>query len=203
MQESGSRLTRQQIDRLGNMSIFLAKNTYEPSKTKILKLVYLCEEWFVKKFASPFIGLPFHAWQFGPVQKELYVNLGVPELEEGTSILANYIKPIDFGNKHFQISPLSEFNDDEFSDDEIAIMEQVASNYKYSEAKDLVFITHKLTSLWYKTVIRENGLIERFDKSIQKTSELQLDFSELLESNKAKEFYLEQVEMLSFSNSLK
>ncbi len=58
-------LTIDQIEKLGNTASFFAQNINGLNKTKLLKLVYLSEELFVKKHASPFLGLPFHAWKLG------------------------------------------------------------------------------------------------------------------------------------------
>ncbi len=199
-------LTLDQIEKLGNTALFFAHNIYELNKTKLLKLVYLCEEYFVKKYAAPFLGLPFQAWQFGPVQKELFVNLdpeSILELNQKQSILSDYITVTLEGNNRYHIKPLKEFQDDNFSDDEISIMEHIAQTYKYHDANNLISITHKGTSLWYNTVIKEIGLMDRFEKKIQAVSDIKLDFADLLEGEPAKNYYYSQLEMLEFSNSLK
>src|SRR5690606_29544572 len=106
--------------------------------------VYLCEEYFVKKYATPFVGVQFEAWQFGPVQQELYANLD--GLESTNSSLSNYITYYKEGDKTY-ISKLKDFDDSEFSDDEINIMSQIASKYKYNSASELIYVTHKKNSL--------------------------------------------------------
>ena len=199
-------LTYNQVQKLGNTAVFFAKNILDLNKTKLLKLVYLCEELFVKKYASPFLGLPFYAWKFGPVQKELYINIDPSliseEAPEHPSLLADYIATRKAGNS-YQVIALKEFNDDDFSDDEISIMNHIAQTYKNHGGSMLVSLTHKDTSLWYRTVIKEAGLLERFEKQIQSASDLTLDFADLLDDEDAKNFYYSQLEMLEFSNSLK
>ena len=207
MKKKVETLTIDQVEKLGNTAIFFAQNIYELNKTKLLKLVYLSEELFVKKHASPFLGLPFQAWQFGPVQKELYFNLD-PNLinsdsDDRPSILADYIAMSKKANGNYIVKPRKNFSDDNFSDDEMSTISHIADTYKNHDAKQLVFITHKGTSLWYKTIIKENGLLERFEKKIQSTSDITLDFADLLESESAKEFYYSQLDLLEYSNSLK
>jgi len=199
-------LTADQIDKMGNVAVFFAEHISELNKTKLLKLVYLTEELFVKKHATPFLGLPFHAWKFGPVQKELYVNLDptlISENKHERSVLADYITVEQAINGTFLIRPLKTFDDGDFSDDEIATMSHIATTYKYHDGNQLIFITHKGTSLWYKTIIKEDGLWERFEKQLQSTSDVVLDFADLIENPEIKEFYYNQMEILRFSNSLK
>lgn len=200
-------LTSDQVEKLGNTAIFFAENINELNKTKLLKLVYLTEELFVKKHATPFLGLPFHAWKFGPVQKELYVNLDPSIIsktsEERPSMLADYITMEKGLNETYLIKPLKPFCDDNFSDDEISTLTHISQAYKYHDGKQLVFITHKGTSLWYKTVIKEDGLYEKFEKQLQSTSDIVLDFADLIERDEIKEFYYNQIDLLEYSNSLK
>jgi len=74
------------------------------SKTKLLKLLYLLEEFSVKKYHVPFLDLKFEVWQAGPVAKDVFVDLSQDEpvmLKEFVSIdcnnfngvTATYIKP--------------------------------------------------------------------------------------------------------------
>ncbi len=43
--------------KLGNLAVYLATNTEMPSKTKLLKLIYLVEESFALKHHTPFWAL--------------------------------------------------------------------------------------------------------------------------------------------------
>jgi uncharacterized phage-associated protein len=199
-------LAAHQIEKMGNVAVFFATHIYELNKTKLLKLVYLAEELFVKKHATPFLGLPFHAWKFGPVQKELYVNLDPESIanktDENLSILSGYIT-MDNSSGTYVIKPLKTFNDDNFSDDEVATLEHISSAYKYHDGNQLIFITHKGHSLWYKTVVKEAGLLERFEQQLQSTSDIILDFGDLFEDPSYKEMYYSQMDIFEFSNSLK
>lgn len=185
---------------MGNVATYFAENTNELSKTKLLKLVYLAEELFVKNHATPFLGVPFYAWQFGPVQRELWANLD-PSLK-GSSLISEFVSNEFDGNKYL-VKPLKAFNDDEFSEDEMLILQHIAQEFKFHDAQHLVFITHKGTSLWHKTVSKEDGLMERFESRKQTTSDIILDFGDLIERKEIRDFYYNQLEMLDFNNSLK
>lgn len=199
-------LSPDQINRMGQVAIFFAHNTYELTKTKLLKLVYLAEELFVKKHASPFLGVPFNAWQFGPVQKELWVNLDPTLINadgDSSGILSKYLTVTKDANNRYFIKSDCAFCDDEFSEDEIATLTHIAEEYKYHEAQHLVFITHKGSSLWYKSVIKVPGLMDQFERKEATVSDVILDFGELFENSDIKDFYYSQLDLLEYSKSLK
>ena len=188
------------------MAVYFAENTVGLTKTKLLKLVYLSEELFVKKHAFPFLGVPFHAWQFGPVQPELWANLDTTgDTNEPTnfSILSDYITLSQDFEGRYRIKGLKKFDDGEFSDDEISTLEHISDQYKFHDGRDLKFITHKGLSLWYKTVIKENGLLDRFESKKQTISNIVLDFADLFEDENIKQFYYGQMDLLEYTNLLK
>ena len=59
------------IEKLGNAVVYIAERVPDLSKTKLLKLLYFMEEYSVKRFHTPFLGLPFEVWQSGPVVKDV------------------------------------------------------------------------------------------------------------------------------------
>lgn len=56
--------------KLGNAIVFIASRVGQLSKTKLLKLLYLMEEYMVKRYHTPFLAIPYEVWQAGPVAKE-------------------------------------------------------------------------------------------------------------------------------------
>ena len=69
------RLTLADRNKIGNAVVYIAERVPNLSKTKLLKLLYLMEEYSVKRFQTPFLGLPFEVWQAGPVVKDLFIDL--------------------------------------------------------------------------------------------------------------------------------
>lgn len=61
--------------KLGNTLVFIADRVDQLSKTKLLKLLYLMEEYMVKRYHVPFLALPFEVWQAGPVVKDVFIDL--------------------------------------------------------------------------------------------------------------------------------
>lgn len=188
--------TRDQIDKLGNGIIFLCEKMGPLPKTKLLKLLFLIEELSVKKYGLPVFGLRFDVWKLGPVPEDLFY-----ELSSEPNILKKYIGR-EFKNSSYVISPKIKFSDDEFNDIELRLLEDVAARFKKQNSYQLIHLTHREHSLWHRTA-SENGLIERFNKGLTTSSDVQIDFLKAIEGepdkvelyNSHKEF-LEQIKRL-------
>jgi uncharacterized phage-associated protein len=189
--------TTQQIEKLGNALIYLSNGVSELSKTKILKLLFLIEEQSIKKHGYPFFGFNFELWQFGPVLKEVHTDL----TSETLYFLSDYIKRDPYDQSMYQAA--AEFNDSEFSDWDIEILDSMILFAKNKLAKDFVAITHAEGSLWKKTAIKF-GVLEDLESRRIATTDHLIDFSMLFDDNdELKERYLMAVENLNAIHSLK
>lgn len=192
-----NQLTHQQVQKLGNTIIYLAANVGELSKTKILKLLFLLEESSVKRFGYPFFGLNFQIWKLGPVLKEVYIDLS----EETPNLLKDFIERDPFDEKIYVAK--SEFNDDQFSDNDIYLLEKIKDFARHKTAKDLINYTHEENSLWRKSAIK-NGILQELESAEVNSTEHVIDFSLLFENDgDLKERYLESLENLEFIHHLK
>ena len=141
-------MTREQIDKIGNTLIYLSKNTRNLTITKALKLLYMLEEEAIKKTGIPFFNINFEAWKYGPVAPDVYSNLN----DKDNFKFNKYIKIVK--NK---IQPVAEFSDDEFTDYEIKILEQLSNKYKNKPANYLTKKLHDKNSLWTKVYIKNSN----------------------------------------------
>src|SRR6266700_6732546 len=128
--------SKNQIEKLGNAFIFLCEKIIavgeSVSKTHLLKLIFIVEEISVKKYGLPFFDLRFDVWKLGPVSKDLYY-----ELSEEPTLLSEYIN-IKTINGNTIVEPKKAFSDDEFNDNEIALIEQISDRFLYCTAKELI-----------------------------------------------------------------
>jgi len=194
---ANNKYTSDQIDKLGNALIYLIERMGSLPKTSLLKLVYIIEEKSIEKRSMPFFNLDFEVWQFGPVCQNLYV-----EFTEEPTILKNYIKKRSTTNS-FVFDKVSNFNDDEFSDSDIALLDEIINEFSGANCSDLVQYTHRENSLWYNTA-KANGVLEALLKEETHTTDLKIDFTELMKDEPSKlGFYNEHKEFLSFVSSLK
>ena len=189
-------LNKYQFDKLGNTVVFLAKNVGDFGKTKALKLLFLLEETSIKKYGVPFFGFNFKVWQFGPVVGEVYNDLNNRDLP----LLSKYIKRVEANTDEFEA--VVEFNDDEFSNNDISFMNEIVSFARNKNATDLVNFTHGKGSLWLKAA-EENNLLEGFEKKTVTTTDILIDFSSLVKDDDyLKERYESSLEFIQFNNLL-
>lgn len=189
--------TTHQIEKLGNTLIYLAKGVSELSKTKILKLLFLIEEASIKRHGYPFFGFNFEVWQFGPVLKEVHAELSNQEL----SVLGEYIKRASWNPSIYLAA--KEFNDDEFSDWDMEILNSMIAFSKNKIAKDFVEITHEPDSLWAQTATKY-GVLDDLENQKRATTDYLIDFTLLFPDNEElKERYKLAVENINAINSLK
>lgn len=188
--------TKDQIEKIGNTIIYLCKEIPNINKTKILKILFLLEEASIKKYCQPFFGVDFQLWQHGPVIKDIFIDFAE---ENNFELLKSFIKKDASG--HFV--PKIEFNDDQFSDNDILLLEKTIAYAKPLTAKRLVDITHSQNSLWRKSAIK-HGVLEILEKKLKTSTESTIDFSLLFEEdNNNKELFIDKLESLEFINQLK
>lgn len=187
----------QQIEKLGNTLVYLANGVSELNKTKILKLLFLIEETSIKKNGYPFFGFNFELWQFGPVLKEVYADLST----DSVSFLNDYIQKDKYDPSLYVA--VKEFNDDEFSDWDLEVLEYIIKFAKNKIARDLVEITHAKDSLWTKTALKY-GVLEDLELKKVTTTDYLIDFGLLFEDNEdLKNRYQAAVENLHSVTALK
>lgn len=178
--------------RLGNIMVFIAKNAEKPCKTKVLKLIYLMEERWVLVTHTPFTGLPFEVWQHGPVEKDVFVDLS-----DGPTLLHDFVAMRNDGDGTY-MEALADFDEDEFSDNELRMMADVMNKYGAMTASELVALTHRENSLWYREA-KDHGLLDYFKNSRCNSSDVTIDFSKALSPCDA-EFYAESLNSHNAAN---
>lgn len=191
-----NKYSRNQIDKLGNGLIYLIEKMGFLPKTSLLKLVYILDEYSVKKRGFPMFNLQYEIWKYGPVCQDLYI-----EFNDGASLLKEYIKS-EVVNNSAQISPINAFNDDEFSDSDIALFDEIIAAFSGKNTNYLVDYTHQKNSLWYTTA-QKNGVLEALLKEEINATDFKIDFADLVAHDENKlAFYNDHLEFLNFTASL-
>jgi uncharacterized phage-associated protein len=190
-------LSKTEIEKIGNAIVFFAERIPDLSKTKLLKLIYLSEEMSVRNFKIPMLNLDFDIWQAGPVSREIFIDLS----DEQPSLFSEFIvtKVVD---EAVYVVPKTAFSDDEFSDNEIQILETICRKFGNMSAKKLVEYVHRKNSLWH-IMAKEKGLLEAFNLGLTNSSDEKIDFTRILDKSGI-DAYLEQVqfkELVSAINS--
>jgi len=190
-------LTKYQIDKIGNSIIHLGDSVSELSKTKLLKLLFLLEEKSIQDYGTPFFGVDFKIWQFGPVAPPLFEGL----TESENKFLSDYIQK----NKFDEYEGKKEFVDDEFSDNDLTVLKWAVDFARHKTAEDLVEYTHSPTSLWRRGAIKHN-VYDKFKKKELTYTNYDIDFTLLFEKDSEGyllEKYNSAIENLNFSKKYK
>ncbi len=189
--------TKNQLDKLGNTLIYLCEHLEKASKTHLLKFIFIIEEISILKFGIPFFNLRFDVWKLGPVSKDLYV-----ELTDELNLLEPYIKK-ETKDGITVILPKMDFSDDEFSDNEIKLLDEIIERFRYCTADELINFTHKKNSPWYNTALR-NGVLELLETGKITTTDFEINLAEALANDSDKlMLYNSHKEFLTQSKSLK
>ena len=177
-----------QLDKIGNSVVYLSEKIPQLSKTKLLKLLYILDELSIKKSGIPFLNLKYKVWKFGPVSEELFIDLS-----SETKILEDFIqKNSDEGVNY--ITPIVEFNDDEFSDNDIELMDYVIENFGDKTAKELIKYTHRKNSPWYNTA-KEKDVLELLEEEKINSTEYLIDMEQLISHDlRKREIYNDFIE---------
>jgi uncharacterized phage-associated protein len=83
------------------------------------------------------------------------------------------------------ILPKSDFCDDEFSDNDIELLENVAKQFKDVPAKQLIDYTHRLNSPWRNTT-EKNGVYDLLEQGLINNTEIIIDMSCLVSHDERK-----------------
>lgn len=181
-------LSDSQIDKVGNSIIYICNRIGDLSKTKALKLIYILDELSIKMSGIPFFNLKYKVWKFGPVSEEIFIDLS-----SDTTLLHQYIERISIDGSTV-ITSKAVFNDDEFSDNDIDLLDFVINQYGNKTARDLIRYTHRKNSPWYNTAL-ENSVLELLEKEKISNTELLVDMRILINhDDRKKKVYQEFIE---------
>jgi uncharacterized phage-associated protein len=177
-----------QIDKIGNAIIYLSNNIPFLSKTKALKLIYILDELSIIKYGIPFFNLNYKVWKFGPVAEDLYI-----ELSDEPGILKDYITKIDDGTGYIKSS--KNFSDNEFTRNDLKLIDYVIQNFGSKSSKELISYTHRPNAPWHNTASK-NDVLDLLIQEKVNTTEFVIDMSELVAHDKTKySIYLEYIEL--------
>lgn len=188
--------SKEQLERLGNTILFLEQKISPLYKTKLLKLVYLLDELSTARNGVPFLGLDYKLWQAGPVNSDLYEELNQPYLLESFISL----KQDELGTR---VQGKKPFSDDEFSEMEINLLNEIVTRYKTTSAEKLVEITHRKSAPWY-IIAQENNLLDAFNERTVNTTDIPIDLTLLIKNDEKKlAIYKENIDFQNFAKFLR
>jgi len=173
------------VSKIGNTIAYLGEKLGSLSKTKILKLLYILDELSIKKSGLPLLNLKYKVWKFGPVAEDLFIDFST-----APTILKDYINRKE-EDGHLVITAKNKFNDDEFSQNDLDLMEYVTTEFGSRTTQELIRYTHRVNSPWYKTA-KENSVLDLLEKGEISHTEFVIDMGKLVSHSPRKhEIYLD------------
>lgn len=149
-------------NKVQNACVYLALKIPNLSLTKMLKLLYIIDYTSMKELGVPMLWVKYYAWKNGPVAKDVYfacVNTSSNDILNLCSAISVMTKPNNmvenFATARY-IKPVKEFEDGNFSDYEIDLLDRIVEQYKNVSSKELVSILHKEGWGWRETIVEHS-----------------------------------------------
>ncbi len=157
-------------DKNGLLLAYLADNIPDMHLRKLLKIIYLMDEHFMKMRGFPLTWFDYFAWAKGPVAPEVY------DIKNGA--FGDFVSYYRSENEKRIVNLVSDVSvrvRDSFSESEISEIDKLIETYRACSADELSDLTHMRDSIWSK-VVADNQLVFNEDN---KTSDCQIKLEEL------------------------
>lgn len=183
--------------KLSNLFVYLSSNIENLHLTKLIKLTYIIDEFSMTETGTPVTWLNYKVWKKGPVPEKIYFNI----IHEYGSEFSEYIEAIPSKNykNGYKIISKTIFDDSEFSDYEMELMDRVINEFGQFTSDELIDFLHKKDSLWYKMVV-EKGLEEKF--KYETTTPYQIPLRDAIKDQALRAIYDEMLLNVQFFNQL-
>ena len=148
----------------GALLAYIANKVPEINMRKMLKIVYLIDERFMRLRGFPFTWLDYYVWEKGPVAPEIY------SLKNEDNCFSDFVNATKSENGKLIIRPMFPINSDpagpfgELSEYDLSIIDEELSKYGDKSADWLTDQTHLPDTLWTKTK-SENKVVFKDGKS--------------------------------------
>ena len=181
-----------QRERLINAIAYFAKKVKFARKVKMFKLLFILDFKHFEETGLPVTDSEYFAWDFGPVPKELFEEIGEKGIPDDLAQLVRIIpNQMEGGTKSFEFKVLGNAKIDltVFSPRQLRIMDNLVFVYKDVSGTDMSEISHLPNSPWEVTK-RTKGAYQHISYS------LAIDSNSPLTTDVANQVYQEHKEFL-------
>lgn len=183
------------IAKVGNLLNYISAKCPWLYLTKALKLLYIIDETSISETGTPVTWLEYKVWKMGPVSLDVYNDVKNQRELFNKKVKYTDVFNVNWANPGVLISPIGEFEDDEFSDYEISLIDRIINEHKKDNSDALIRFLHKEDSLWSQEVKRNN--LKAHFKS-HNTSTVVIDLTKKIKEDPFKlELYQTSSQMLS------
>jgi uncharacterized phage-associated protein len=165
-------------EKLLNAILYFAANVKNPSKVKIFKLLYFLDFEHFKQTGRSVTNLDYFAFDFGPVPKDLYQEVGNndPPIDFSPYLTIVPFTSEESGKKGGMFKAKQKPNLKVFSPREQDILNRLAEMFRDVDAKMISDISHFKNHPWDRTM-KEKGKFAQIDYTlaIDKESKVPLE----------------------------
>jgi uncharacterized phage-associated protein len=183
--------------KIGVLLAYLSSKIENINLRKLIKLVFLIDELYVKENGYPLTWMDYYVWEKGPVAPEIY------NIKNNGGIFSDYVKAVkNTKDEKYYIYPVSSFYLEdglsEFGEYHLEVIDSVIQKYGHLSADELSDITHKDDSIW-SIAVKENKLdFNKTDKT-----DIKLDLTTLIKEDSDKyNAYLDALDNIQFTAAL-
>lgn len=176
-------------NRIGFLLSYIVGKIPEINLRKLIKIVYKIDETSVIKRGLPITWLDYYAWKKGPVAPEIY------DIKNNGGLFSDFVSVTKNNAGKIIVSSISsQIRMQDFSLNELELINEVVDKYSKMSADELSDITHVEGTLWSNAIA---GINIDFDKTDGK-SEILLSLTELIKCDEDKLVDFEEAQECMF-----
>ena len=174
-------------DKAFNALVYFAERIKPLYLTKAIKLLYLADEMAMKQTGVPITWLNYKVWKLGPVPEDIYqqVKFARHQLQKGeggnTISYLTVSTPKDLQRDWILLEPAKAFDDSQFSDYDIEILDAIISTYGKLNSDQIIELLHAEGTLWHQ-LVEANDLKDQFELKNNR-SDFVIPLTNLLDSD--------------------
>jgi uncharacterized phage-associated protein len=169
-----------------NVLVYFAERIKPLYFTKAIKLLYLADEMAVRQTGVPITWLNYKVWKLGPVPEDIYHQVKFAQHQHQKGLGSDAIKyleisePIEPLRDGILLKPALAFNDDQFSDYDVEILDAVIGAYGKLNSDQIIDLLHAKGTLWHK-LVEANHLDQQFELKSNR-SDFIIELTDLLDT---------------------
>jgi uncharacterized phage-associated protein len=144
-----------QREKLLQVVVYFATNVRKLGKVKLFKLLYFLDFEHFRATGRSVTGLDYFAWQMGPVPVSLYSELDGP-LPDWQGKAKFTTIPTAKG-KMLSVKAEADFDPSHFTRRELGLLDQLAAEFKFTDADDMIEATHLENLPWHKIWVEQGA----------------------------------------------
>ena len=172
-------------DKAFNALVYFAERIKPLYLTKAIKLLYLADEMAVRQTGVPITWLNYKVWKLGPVPEDIYqqVKFAHHQYHKGNHTIKHLeiSEPPETLRDGILLTPARAFDDAQFSDYDIEVLDHIIKAYGKLNADQLIEMLHAKGTLWHK-LVEANDLDKQFELKNNR-SDFIIELTELLDTD--------------------